>query len=104
MSGQKELPIEELNRDDPERADALVFGRETGPNRRGFLGGGGLATMCAAVGATITLSDEMPAALMPIALAQTAATPAKSGPATANSHQLLKFPGMKENLCMRAYN
>ena len=38
-----ERSIEELYRDDPERADALV-GRGTGVNRRGFLGGAGLAT------------------------------------------------------------
>ena len=30
MSGRTERSIEELYRDDPERADALVFGRETG--------------------------------------------------------------------------
>src|SRR5262245_27883802 len=100
MSGQKERSIEELYRDDPERADALVFGRETGPNRRGFLGGAGLATMCAAVGATIPFSDEMLAGLIPIAMAQTAAPPPASAPATAKAPQFLKFPGKNEKLVL----
>jgi sulfite oxidase len=78
MTGQKERSIEELYRDDPESADALVFGRETGPSRRGFLGGAGLATMCTAVGATIPYSDDMPAGLIPAAMAQSAAPPPAS--------------------------
>jgi sulfite oxidase len=43
-----ERSIDELYAQDPERADATVFGRKTGPDktgvdRRGFLGGAGLA-------------------------------------------------------------
>ena len=49
MSGKMERSIEELYTDDPERADAVVFGRKSDVNRRGFLGGAGLA----AVGATV---------------------------------------------------
>ncbi len=50
MMGRIERSIDELYRDDPQRADALAFGRETGASRRGFLGGAGLAAMTAAVG------------------------------------------------------
>ena len=50
MPGPIERSVQELYRDDPERADAVVFGRVS---RRGFLGGGGLAAMSAAVGGAI---------------------------------------------------
>jgi len=100
MTGQKERSIEELYRDDPESADALVFGRETGPSRRGFLGGAGLATMCTAVGATIPYSDDMPAGLIPAAMAQSAAPPPASTPATPKAPQFLKFPGKNEKLVL----
>jgi DMSO/TMAO reductase YedYZ molybdopterin-dependent catalytic subunit len=59
-----ERSLAELYRDDPERADALAFGR------RGFLRGASLATMAAAVGAPIAFADRMPAGLIPAALAQ----------------------------------
>ena len=48
MTDKIERSIEELYRDDAERADAVAFGRVTEPNRRGFLGGAGLAAMSAA--------------------------------------------------------
>ena len=35
MSEKIERSIEELYRDDPERADAVAFGRTSGPSRRG---------------------------------------------------------------------
>ena len=60
MANETQRSIEELYRDDPERADAEVFGRKTGVNRRGFLGGAGLATMTAAVGGTIPFAANMP--------------------------------------------
>lgn len=41
----REYGLHELHADDPIWADALVFGRRTGPSRRGFLAGTGLATM-----------------------------------------------------------
>ena len=100
MTGHKERTIEELYRDDPERADALVFGRETGPSRRGFLGGAGLATMCAAVGTTIPYSDDMPAGLIPVAMAQSAAPPPASTPAAPKAPQFLKFTGKNEKLVL----
>jgi sulfite oxidase len=86
-----ERTIEELYADDPERADAVVFGRQAGVNRRGFLGGAGLAAMGAAVGGTIPFSENMPAGLIPTALAQASAPP-PAAPAT-KGPQYLNFPG-----------
>jgi DMSO/TMAO reductase YedYZ molybdopterin-dependent catalytic subunit len=70
MTTSKERGICELYQEDPERADALIFGRVAGPNRRGFLKGAGLAAMSAAVGATIPFHRNMPAGLIPAALAE----------------------------------
>ena len=75
MSGRKERLIDELYRDDPERADAVVFGRRSNVSRRGFLGGAGLAAMGAAVGGPVVFGDKMPAGLVPAALAQDKRTP-----------------------------
>lgn len=66
----KERSISELYNDDPERADAIVFDREAGSDRRGFLKGAGLAAMGAAVGAAIPFQRNMPAGLIPAALAE----------------------------------
>ena len=67
MANETQRSIEELYRDDPERADAEVFGRKTGVNRRGFLGGAGLATMTAAVGGTIPFAANMPGGMIAMA-------------------------------------
>ena len=94
----RERSFEELYRDDPERADALLHGRKTGASRRGFLGGAGVAAVGAMVGAAIPFSKNMPAGFVPAAFAQQPnpnaqtttpppATPEKKGP------QLLNFPG-----------
>jgi DMSO/TMAO reductase YedYZ molybdopterin-dependent catalytic subunit len=93
----KERHLDELYADDPERADAQVFGRRTDISRRGFLGGAGLAAMGAAVGGTIVHHAHMPAGLLPAAFAQEAkkdgaAPPPASGP------QRLNFPGKDPNL------
>ncbi len=45
MIKKRERSIPELYRNDPERADALVFGRVVHVGRRGFLDGAGLAAM-----------------------------------------------------------
>ncbi|MCB4823739.1 sulfite oxidase [Roseicella aerolata] len=66
--GRPERGLQELYRADPERADALVWGR------RGALKGGALAAMGAALGTAIPFAGRMPAGLVPAALAQ--ATPA----------------------------
>ena len=70
MPGKIERTIDELYQNDPERADAAVFGRKTGPSRRGFLGGSGLAAMTAAVGGAIPFAANMPGGLIPAALAE----------------------------------
>ena len=74
----RERGLSELYADDPERADALLFGRRVGVSRRGFLQGAGLAAMGAAVGGAIPFAGNMPAGLVPAALAQ--AAPAAGGP------------------------
>ncbi|WP_114964732.1 sulfite oxidase [Alkalilacustris brevis] len=66
-----ERGLVELYNEDPERADELVFGRKAGPGRRGFLKGAGLASMGAVLGTTIPFSSNMPAGLIPAALAET---------------------------------
>ena len=93
MAGKFERSIEELYRDDPERADANVFGRVSGVNRRGFLGGAGLAAMGAAVGGTIPFAENLPGGMIPAAFAQ-GAPPAAKGPT------FLKFPGKDEKLVL----
>ena len=54
-----------LYRRDPDEADKLLFGRETYPDRRGFLKGAGLATMGAMVGATIPFHRNIPPTSFP---------------------------------------
>jgi DMSO/TMAO reductase YedYZ molybdopterin-dependent catalytic subunit len=68
---KKERGLVELYHENPERADWLVFGRKSGPNRRGFLRGAGLASMGAVLGTTIPFSSDMPMGLIPAALAET---------------------------------
>ncbi|MDF2766286.1 MAG: molybdopterin containing oxidoreductase [Rhodospirillales bacterium] len=101
MSSRKaERTLKELYIDDPERADAVVFGRRTDTSRRGFLGGAGLAAMGAAVGGAIPFSESMPAGLVPAALAQPAAAPGgpASGGQAPKGPQTLNFPGKDSGL------
>jgi DMSO/TMAO reductase YedYZ molybdopterin-dependent catalytic subunit len=96
-----ERTIDELYANDAERADAVVFGRETGVNRRGFLGGAGLAAMGAAVGGAIPFAHNMPAGLIPAALAQAQpTTPPPAAPAVAKGPQYLNFPGKDGKLVL----
>ncbi len=68
----KERGLFELYEADPERADALVWGRVVDPNsRRGFLRGLGLTSMAAAVGASLPFSDKLPGGIIPAAFAET---------------------------------
>lgn len=62
-----ERSIREYYLDDPERADAVVFGR------RGALQGAALASMGAALGAAIPFSASMPEGLLPALFARPAA-------------------------------
>ena len=93
MPQKIERHIEELYRDDPERADAVVFGR------RGFLKGASLAAVGAAVGSTIPFSGKMPSGLVPAALAQAAPAASPAPEAAADpGPQFLRFPGKDEGL------
>lgn len=67
----KERGICELYEQDPERADALIWGRVARADRRGFLRGAGLAAMGTVLGASIPFARHMPAGLIPAALAET---------------------------------
>ena len=96
--GTSERSIGELYADDPERADALAFGRRTPVTRRGFLGGAGLAAMSAAVGGPIVFGASMPGGLLPAAFAQDAKTDA--APASPRGPRKLTFPGKDGNLIL----
>ncbi len=91
-----ERTIEELYADDPERADAVAFGRKTGVDRRGFLGGAGLAAMGAAVGGSIPFAANMPGGLIPAAMAQD--KPAAPAAAAPKGPTYLDFPGKDKGL------
>src|SRR5215218_1339059 len=96
---KKERTVDELYADDPERADALVFGRLPDTRRRGFHGGAGLAAVGAAVGGTIPFAGNMPGGLVPAALAQAQPSGLPSGSAAPpKGPQPLNFPGKDEGL------
>jgi DMSO/TMAO reductase YedYZ molybdopterin-dependent catalytic subunit len=65
--GKPERSIQELYRDDPERGDALAFGR------RGALKGTALAAMGATLGAAIPFAGRMPEGTLPALFARPAA-------------------------------
>lgn len=99
-----ERSMEELYKDDPERADAVVFGRKPDVSRRGFMGGAGLAAIGATVGGAIPFSQNMPGGLMPGAFAQDkpaappAAAPAAPAAPAAKGPIPLNFPGKSDKL------
>jgi DMSO/TMAO reductase YedYZ molybdopterin-dependent catalytic subunit len=62
--------VRRLYAEQPDKADWLAFGRESHRDRRGFLKGAGLAAMGAMLGASIPFHRNMPAGLIPAALAQ----------------------------------
>ncbi len=64
--GRAERSVAEIYTDDPERGDAVVFGR------RGVLRGASLTALGAAVGGAIPFAGRMPQGLLPAALAQPA--------------------------------
>jgi DMSO/TMAO reductase YedYZ molybdopterin-dependent catalytic subunit len=96
MVGKIERSVEELYGDDPERAEREAFGRVTGVDRRGFLGGAGLAAMGAALGGAIPFAANMPGGLIPAAFAQGA----PAAPAAPRGPQYLKFPGKNDKLVL----
>jgi sulfite oxidase len=87
---RRERRIAEVYAQDPERADRAVFGRRSGPNRRGFLGG--LAAASAVLGVPIPFADSLPGGLLPLALAH--------APAAHGGRQKLQFPGKDNNLVL----
>ena len=89
MGGKvEERGLFELYRDDADEADRLLFGRETHPDRRGFLRGAGLAAMGALVGAAIPFHRNMPAHFLPVALAAEDAIEGKDGLTVLNDRPL----------------
>jgi DMSO/TMAO reductase YedYZ molybdopterin-dependent catalytic subunit len=72
--GRTERSIQELYRDDPERADALAFGR------RGALKGAALAAMGATLGAAIPFAGRMPEGTLPALFARPAAAQGSAPP------------------------
>jgi sulfite oxidase len=96
--GKDERSLSELYADDPERADALVFGRRTDASRRSFLGGAGLAAMSAAVGGPIVFAASMPAGLIPAALAQDTKPESPAAQSAPRGPQRLDFPGKDAGL------
>jgi DMSO/TMAO reductase YedYZ molybdopterin-dependent catalytic subunit len=95
-----ERTVGEVYQDDPERADAVIFGRRTDVSRRGFLGGSGMAAMSAAVGGPIVFGAPMPGGLIPAALAQEAKTDPSAEAPEHKGTQLLQFPGKDGNLIL----
>lgn len=93
-----ERSLHELYASDPERADAEVLGRRTGVSRRGFLNGAGLAAMGVAAGGAIPFGANMPAGLIPAALAQGTAPAAGGSAPAAKGPQPLDFPGKNPGL------
>ena len=71
--------LHELYREDADKADRLLFGRVTHPDRRGFLKGAGLGAMAALVGASIPFHRTMPAHFIPVALADEPVIEGKDG-------------------------
>ncbi|MEM7023977.1 MAG: sulfite oxidase [Pseudomonadota bacterium] len=69
MTRRMERGFRDLYAENAEVADWRVFGRRAYPDRRGFLRGAGLATMAAVLGAAIPFHRNMPAGLIPAALA-----------------------------------
>lgn len=71
--------LSELYQQDPDAADQLLFGRQTHPDRRGFLKNAGLAAMGALVGAAIPFHRNIPAHFIPVVLASEHTIPGKDG-------------------------
>ena len=78
----------DLYREDPDEADRLLFGRETYPDRRGFLRNAGLAAMGALVGTAIPFHRNIPAHFVPVALAAQHTIQGKDGLTVLNDRPL----------------
>ena len=95
---KRERSLDELYNDDPERADALVFGRKTGPSRRGFLSGASVAAVGAVAGSAIPFSHNIPAGFVPAAFAQATAPAAAPVPVAASA---LDRKRLAERACLQ---
>ena len=84
----KEQGLFKLYQNNPDEADYLLFGRETHPDRRGFLKKAGLAMMGAMVGAAIPFHRNIPAHFIPVALASEDMIQGKDGLTVLNDHPL----------------
>ena len=72
MSKKKERGLRELYANDPEKADSELWDRAPeSVSRRGFLKNSGLAAFTLALSAPIPFFKNMPAGLIPVALADT---------------------------------
>ena len=80
--------LQELYREDPDKADRLLFGRIAHPDRRGFLKGAGLAAMTVLVGGTIPFHRTMPAHFIPVTLANEPVIQGKDGLVVLNDRPL----------------
>ena len=84
----KEQGLFDLYQNNPHEADYLLFGRETHPDRRGFLKKAGLAMMGAMVGAAIPFHRNIPAHFIPVALASEDMIQGKDGLTVLNDRPL----------------
>ena len=72
LRDRRRIGLHALYAEDPEQADARLWGRRADPlTRRGFLSG--LGRMTAALGAPIVFAEWMPSGLVPAAFAASAA-------------------------------
>lgn len=97
MSRKSERSLTELYDANPERAEALLFGRRAAVGRRGFLGGAGLTAMGLGLGSSIPFAANMPAGLLPAAMAQGTSGAAPPAPEP-KGPQPLSFPGKEPGL------
>ena len=91
MSKKPETPITEFyhnHEEGPEGAERELLGRETHSDRRGFLRGAGLAAVTALVGGVVPFHRNMPAGLIPAALADASIVEGKDGLAVLNDRPL----------------
>ena len=78
----------ELYERDPDKADRLLFGRETCSDRRGFLKNAGLAAMGAMVGSIIPFHRNIPAHFIPSVIAGERVIRGKDGLVVINERPL----------------
>lgn len=91
MACKRPTPITRFYHDHPngpEGAEKDLFGRVANPDRRGFLKNMGLAALGTMVGAAIPYHRNMPAGLIPAALAQSSVLDGKDGLTLLNDRPL----------------